>query len=140
MTGGHLRRLGACRRGATVIEFAVLAPLFLAMLLCLIEGARLLWTRQTLENVAHVGARCMATGASACVSVAATRSHVVTLAAERGIRLQPADVTPEVGVICEGVGGFDRVSVQASFDSPARGLLPLPQQIAASACFPTAPA
>lgn len=134
----RLRRIGACRRGATAIEFAVLAPVFLAMLLGLIEGGRLLWTQQTLQNVAHVGARCLAAGATSCATVAATRSHVVSLAADRGVRLLAANVTPETGVTCAGVGGFDRVSVQAAFDSPANGLLPFPATVSASACFPAA--
>lgn len=122
-----------------MVEFALLAPLFTAMLFGLIEGGRMLWTRQTLENVAHAGARCLAAGANACLTLPETRSHVAALAAGRGVRLLSADVAPERGVICEGVGGFDRVSVSVAFNSPANGLLPLPDRISASACFPAAP-
>jgi Flp pilus assembly protein TadG len=49
------RRQG--RRGATLVEFAVVAPLFFAMIFGIIEFGRLVMVQQIITNAAREGAR-----------------------------------------------------------------------------------
>lgn len=130
--GASLRR---CRRGATIVEFALLAPVFLAMMLGLIEIARLIWTRQTLEEVAFETARCMSVGTT-CATADARRGFAVERAHAMGLTLSPAGVVPVAATTCNGAKGANRVVLRLAFVSAARGLVPLPRTIRAAACFP----
>ena len=53
-----------CSRAATAAEFALLVPAILLLLLGTIECGRLLWTKQTLDEVAYNTARGMAVSGS----------------------------------------------------------------------------
>ena len=48
-----LQAIRADSSGAAIIEFALLAPVFFLFLFGTVEGSRLLWTQQTLEEVAY---------------------------------------------------------------------------------------
>ena len=104
--------------GTAVIEFALLAPVFLMLLFGSIEFGRLLWTQQALQQVAIVGARCMAVaqgaiqssacGASSSYSAASTKSYIETAASGWGLSVQDADITLDNTATCGGVTGFSR--------------------------------
>ena len=59
------------RRGAAVTEFAIVAPLFLLMVMGIIELGRALMVQQVLINASRVGAR-------AAITLGATTSDVQT--------------------------------------------------------------
>lgn len=52
-----LQRLLKCRRGQAVVEFAIIVPIFLVMLLGLLEWGFVLWTQTTFNNAVRDGAR-----------------------------------------------------------------------------------
>ena len=62
------RALGRAQDGAIAVEFAILAPVFLALVFGTIEFGRLMWTYQALQETAIAGARCMALPQTACAS------------------------------------------------------------------------
>ncbi|WP_395396618.1 TadE/TadG family type IV pilus assembly protein [Novosphingobium sp. BL-8A] len=61
------RSLCGDRRGATLIEFAIVAPVFILMLIGLIETGRFLWSQHVLKDVAFATVRCMSVSAN-CAS------------------------------------------------------------------------
>lgn len=118
------------------MEFALLAPVFFAMLFALVEFSRYAWVRQTLDEVAYSTARCMSVQTS-CASTATQRTHAVQRAAGYGITILAANVTPATNTTCKGYARSNSVRISVTFESPAGGLIPaLPTSINSVACFP----
>jgi Flp pilus assembly protein TadG len=57
-----LVRFGAARRGATAVEFALVAPALIAMLIAIFETTFFLFAQQTLQNAAVSASRLIMTG------------------------------------------------------------------------------
>lgn len=57
-----LRRFRRNRRGATAVEFALIAPMFFALLFAIIEVALMFFATQVLETVTQASARYLLTG------------------------------------------------------------------------------
>ncbi|MGH7059321.1 MAG: TadE/TadG family type IV pilus assembly protein [Stellaceae bacterium] len=149
MTRHGLATLARARGGAAALEFALVAPAFLALLIGTIEFGRLLWTWQALQETAGAGARCMAiaqgtspTGPCASggtYSQSTTQSYVEGIAGQWGVALANGDITPTTNATCGGASGFAQVSITKSFASvgplafffPAAGVA-----LTATACYP----
>lgn len=139
------RRAGRCpsrmnlamdRAGTVMVEFAFLMPLALAMLFGLIEGGRLYWTKQTLDEVAYATARCMSVS-GACDTAAKQRLYAVRRAADYGIAVPSEEVTVSAGAACKGDLHANRVSIDHDTASVLEGFIPLfPDRVEATACFP----
>lgn len=131
-----LRTLLRCREGAAIVEFALLAPAFFILLFGIIEGSRLLWTQQTLDEVAFSTARCMAVS-EACASTAGQRAHAVSRAGGYGIAISAGEVTAASGVNCNGFPDSSRIIIRTDFPSVLSGFVPdFPDTIRSQACFP----
>jgi Flp pilus assembly protein TadG len=59
-------RLSACKCGATALEFALIAPPLLMLLLGTLDVGRLLWTRAELDDAVARAARCVAVTPEIC--------------------------------------------------------------------------
>jgi Flp pilus assembly protein TadG len=89
------------RRGATAVEFAVVAPVFFALLFGLVEFGRMTMVKQALSNAASAGCRtaCLASTQSASQAEGAAREHLRTFmsaANDAGvcrISVEPADLS-----------------------------------------------
>lgn len=57
-----LSRFGGARQGATVVEFALIAPPFFALLIAVFEMTLYLFAQQTLQNAAVEAGRLIMTG------------------------------------------------------------------------------
>jgi Flp pilus assembly protein TadG len=57
-----LRRFGRSRRGSAAVEFALVAPVFFALLFAIIETAIIFFAGQVLENITQDSAREILTG------------------------------------------------------------------------------
>ncbi len=57
-------RFGDARAGATTVEFAFIAPAFLAMLFAIIQTTLFLFAQQTLQNAAVAAGRLFMTGSA----------------------------------------------------------------------------
>ena len=55
-----LRRIACEEKGASAVEFALLAPTLLMFMFGIIEGSRMIWTKQVVQRSAHSAARCHA--------------------------------------------------------------------------------
>lgn len=132
------------RTGTAVIEFAMVAPLFLMLLFGIAEYSRLLWTLQALQQVAIEGARCMAIPQSACAaggsySAANTTSRIRQIGTQWGLAITSAGVSLSANANCGGSTGFSKVTVTSTFNSVVPQLVRLGAggtSLTASACFP----
>jgi Flp pilus assembly protein TadG len=118
------------RRGATALEFALLAPLLFTLILGGIEFSRLIWTESALNYSVQEGARC---GLVNPDGVCGTSSAVATFAAAATPQLAfpTSTFTVNVAAAC----GYQ---VTASYDYQflVSGLLPYRPTLTAQACFP----
>jgi Flp pilus assembly protein TadG len=136
--------LGRAQHGAVLVEFALVAPVFLMLLFGVIEFGRALWMQQALHQTAIVGARCMALPQSACASAATydstkTMTYIQQAANQWGLSLSNADIVQNNAANCGGQSGFSEVSVSIIFQSVVPQLLNIRSggiPLTAAACFP----
>src|SRR5579883_1988148 len=60
-----VRRLGAAQEGASAVEFALIAPAFVALLIAIFQVAVFLFAQQALQNAASEAGRTLMTGSAA---------------------------------------------------------------------------
>ena len=82
------KRFARDKRGATAVEFALTAPIFLMILCMIVVGGLLLWTQLGLQHGAEMAARCAGVNKTICASNAATQYDEVT-AATTGLSFDP---------------------------------------------------
>lgn len=131
------RRLGADRRGAAMLEFALVTPLLMGFIFLIIEGGRMIWTHQVLQEVAFASARCMALGNAGCTSAATVKTWAAARAQGSGVPLQESAISPTSPATCDSQGNMVRVVIQMPFAKAVGSMLPAaPASFTASACFP----
>jgi Flp pilus assembly protein TadG len=144
--------VAACS-GAAIIEFAVLAPMFLALIFGSIEYGRLLWTQQALQQAAIAGARCMAIAhgaiqSSSCASggtysSSSTKTYIETIASGWGLSVHDSDITLDnTGAGCGGTSGLVEVTITNNFNTPVPQIVLLAAGgtvLTANACYPSNP-
>lgn len=131
------RALAACVRGATAIEFALLAPVFLLLLFGIIEVGRLLWVKQVLTEASFSAARCAALGTTACKAASDVQAFAAARALRWGLKLDSAQVGYTASTTCDGNAGMVQVTVSYAFASPLSGFLTmLPATVQGRGCFP----
>src|SRR3546814_10940418 len=92
-------RLRIDQRGAAVIELALVLPMVIMFIFGLIEGARAIWTFQTLQETAFKAARCMVIGRTPCESTDDARNYAVAIAGQSNITV-PRSEERRVGQEC----------------------------------------
>ncbi len=132
------------RKGATAVEFSMVALPFVLLVFGTIEFGRALWARETLHAVAIAGARCMGLvqtgcGTSGTYSSSMATTYVQSVASSWGMSLPSSGITVSNSATCAGVTGFSQVTLSYAFQTavptliaPLVGGLPL----TASSCFP----
>jgi Flp pilus assembly protein TadG len=68
-------RFGACDRGATAVEFALIAPLFVLLLSGAIYAGVLIFSAMGLQTAVEKAARCYSVSAAACNTVSAAQTY-----------------------------------------------------------------
>ena len=129
------RRIGADRRGAAALEFAMVGGLLVLLLLGCVEAGLMMWTGSALQSVAAQTARCTAIG-----SCANPQQYAVSLAGQwiGSNAITTGDVSVAAGTSCHGqAGAFAIVTISESiwsgtFIAPIAGGV---QSV--TACFPT---
>ncbi len=92
----HRNRRLVNRRGATVVEFALVAPVFFVLLVTSFEFSRLNVIRHTADNAAYEAARVgMVPGATATEAINEA-NRILNIAGTRGaqVSVNPAVLTP----------------------------------------------
>ncbi len=128
-------------------------PMFLMLVFGGIEFGRLLWTKQSLQEAAIAGARCMAIAqgstltSSPCASgssysATSTKSYIQTVASGWGLSVPSSGITLDDNTSCGGTTGFSQVTLTSTFTSVAPSLVRLAAggvTLTATACFPNNP-
>jgi Flp pilus assembly protein TadG len=130
--------------GASAIEFALVAPMFLALVFGTIEYGRLLWTKQALQQTAIAGARCMAIAQgpiqdSPCAA-GGTTSYIQSVASGWGLSVPSSNIM--LSSSCGGTAGFSQVQITSTFNTPVPAIVLLAAGgtgLTATACYPNNP-
>ncbi len=111
--GAGLRRLcarvAACRLGSVAIEFAVLLPVFLALIYGLFEFARIAWTQTTLEYAVEEAARF------AMVNPTASATQITDVANDSAAGLDVAEIQ-FTAIFVTLPGGAQVVTVDGTYN------------------------
>ena len=142
--GRKRSRQQAARRAVSTVEFALIAPMLIALTFGTIGAGVLVWAMTEMRTVAAIAARCGAVGAIGCTTTALTQNYAVALASaqiQTGV-IAVADVTATSGTgACNGFAGkFYTVSIVSSyFSHGALSLIGTPwnfSTISVTACSP----
>jgi hypothetical protein len=71
--------------GSSAIEFGITAPVFIMLVVGIMEGGRLLWTQLGLQHGAEMAARCSAVNKTLCGSISAVQEY----ASQRSLGVNP---------------------------------------------------
>lgn len=127
-----LRNLRARRNatsGASALEFAIVAPVFLAMLLGVVEFGRMAWTQTSLQYAVQRAARCASLGLTQCTTVSDVQSYAAASLNAVAVAAGSFSVSS-----CANNGTEVSVSVPFTFVLP--GLFPWRPYLASASCYP----
>ncbi|EHH03597.1 hypothetical protein ATCR1_20940 [Agrobacterium tumefaciens CCNWGS0286] len=138
-----IRNLLCEHSGASAVEFALVAPVFLLMLFGMIEFARLFWTTHALHETAIATARCMGIPQLECEDGGAYSSKKAlafarSKAAGWFIELEPATVAFDRDSTCYGLKGLSKVKIDYRFTTVVPTFLTSlagASQLEAEACY-----
>lgn len=125
------RRLGGDERGATAVEFALVAPLLFALLFGGIETGRYLWFAAALDHAVGSAVRCAEVTGGACATPAGLAEDVRRTLARLAVATPvPADALHAAPAPCG-----TRIEVGLPYPSLLPGLGPAMPKLIASACI-----
>jgi len=140
-----LQRLLGSARGAAATEFALVAPTFLMMIFVMLDGGRMLFTKQALNELAAAGARCSALKATGCATTSAAQTWIATRGQQRSmLSVSSAMVTVDQTstTTCNGqTGNMAKVTIVMPYNKSGMNLLPqsvVPSNLTSISCFPAA--
>lgn len=128
------RRTGA--DGNVAIEYGLILPMLLLIVLGIVDTGRLLWTYATLSHAVDAAARCGAIAGPGCGSSATIASYAVTQA--YGLSLPSSDFTvtsATCGVEVNGVIGFTFIIPWLGSAQPFGTSNSI--NVSATACYPS---
>ena len=123
---GATARLIEDSRGATAVEFAIIAPVFFLLLFGAIEGGQMLWTQNALQYAVEQAGRCAIFNKATCGNDAQTRSYAATLVYGQNVNAAVFSIT--------SASCGSRVSASLPFTAI---VIPFNVTLTASSCRPT---
>jgi Flp pilus assembly pilin Flp len=100
------RSLWQDRRGAAALEFALVAPIFLALVIGTVETARWAWGAAATRDLAARAARCISVTPELCGTIAATQLHLAQSAPSISRTTKLDFEKSACGIRVVAVGGF----------------------------------
>ena len=130
-----LARLCADERGASAVEFALVAPLLIGLLFGIFEFGQAIWTQGILDYAVQQAARCASVNTITC----GTSGAIKTYASQQTTPLSlPASVfsatTPSCGNLVSASYTFSFVGTLPLISGTA--LLPTSITLTSSSCYP----
>ena len=127
-------------RGVAALEFALVGPVFLLLLLFTMEASFVLWAKSAIEAVASQTARCTALDAPACADSEAFATSLMNTWGIAGF-VPSIDVSVQSSATCDNAAGrFSVVTISSSASSFEHFVPPLSSIVLTSrACYPSAP-
>jgi Flp pilus assembly protein TadG len=121
-------KLTSSVRGVAALEFALAAPVLLALIFGVIELSRALWTKAALQHGVQMAARCYAIGATSCGSISNTKSYAAA---------QSYGLNPPVSTFTVSDAACGKLVVASYNFSYAMGLFKIASvSLNARSCFP----
>lgn len=123
-----IKRLVADRKGGALVEYALLLPLFLLLVVGIAQLGQVLWIQAALQHAVDMAARCASVNTVSCATPAQIEAYAATQA--YGVTV-PGDTFTASAQPCGN-------QVVAAFDySVQTGLLPYGSvSLGARACYP----
>lgn len=137
-----MRRRSRClladRRAVAAVEFAIVGPAFLALVLFLIGAGLVLWARGAIQVAAAETARCTAIGSSDCANPQTYAASVINSWGASGL-LPSISVSVQSGVTCNSTAGhFSSVTISETAQGVWAMVPALSQAVlSATACYPS---
>ncbi|MBB2203304.1 TadE/TadG family type IV pilus assembly protein [Gluconacetobacter tumulisoli] len=134
MIARGLRRCLHGRKGAAAFEFAIVASVFIALILGMIELGLLWWTRNALQLAAELTARCDALGSCADPS-----GFAAAQAGQWGLTGAVSHISITIPGQCHGITTASGKFVMVQMESGYWADLPPPfsgMTLQVSACYP----
>ena len=75
-----LHRLWRDTRGAAALEFGILLPVFVPLILGIMQFGQLFWTQTALQHAVDMAARCATVNATTCGSTSSTQTYAAAQA------------------------------------------------------------
>jgi len=129
-------------RGGAAVEFALVAPTFLMMIFLMLDGGRMLFTKQAINELATAAARCAALQATGCASASAVQTWTIDRARQRSnLALTTAMVTINTSTSCNGQTNMAKAQIDYTYKKGPLQLLPqsaVPSTLTSISCFPVA--
>ena len=122
-----LSRLVRSNHGSTAIEFALIAPALLFVMMGGLEFGRLMWTRSALSYAAEAAARCAAVTPGTCTTAAEIESYAAN---SIGISSIASSAFTATTASCGHL-----VTASRAYQFVASGLFPYSPTLTAQACF-----
>ncbi len=124
----RIRRLAPGAQGTTLIEFALLLPLFVLIVVGIMQLGQMLWIQSALQHAVAMAARCASVNATNCGTVAQVEAYAATQA--YGVVL-PGDTFTASAAPCgnQVVAAYDFTFQTALLPSPSISL-------SARSCYP----
>jgi Flp pilus assembly protein TadG len=119
MRRAFFRKNASERRGAAVVEFAIVAPVFFLLVIGLVEFGRALMVQQVLTNASRVGART-------AIGLNATTTQVVNAATEYASGASVSGVSVNVNPSPAAAETGQPITVTVSIDYQNVSWLPAP--------------
>jgi Flp pilus assembly protein TadG len=117
------------RRGAAIVEAAIVLPLFLILLLALCDFARLVMTRQLLDNAARSGARLAVTNTATLATTDIQNCVTTALGGQslNNMTIQVYQVNPSTGANLGAwnstpLGSYIAVEIDGNFQPICPGI------------------
>jgi Flp pilus assembly protein TadG len=121
-------RIRKGRGGNAAVEFALILPVFISLIVGVMEVGRILWIQNTLQQAVEAAARCATVNATTCGTASDVRVYAAAQTAGLGVPASAfAATTPACG---------NQVNATVQYDY-LTSFLPMPAlSITAQACFP----
>lgn len=133
-----VQRFLKSRDGTTSLEFAVIGPVFVLLLLGIFSAALLLWSKAAVQLAASQAARCVAVRSADCSDPDAYVSSILeTWGVSAMVKLDPVSVQADTS--CNRTTGrFSSVTVTGTGNVGSGYVNPFANVIlTASACYPS---
>lgn len=124
-----LRRLWRDERGASALEFGILLPIFVPLILGIMQFGQMFWTQTALQHAVDMAARCATINATTCGTASLTQTYAAT---------QAYGLTFPTGTFVATAAACGN-QVTATYTFPFIGTVWFPASIGLSArsCYPT---
>lgn len=133
-----IQRFSTCRNGTTSLEFAIIGPAFLLLLLGTLITGMLFWSKAAVQFAASQTARCRALGSPDCSDPAAYVSSIMSKWGVAGF-VKSVSVSVQADTACNRTAGhFYSVTITGTGYTGGGLLSPLANvPFSASACYPS---